>query len=323
LNESLIQTCDLTKLYGSFAAVDGLNLSVQKGETYGFLGPNGAGKTTTLMMLLGIIAPSSGKVKIFNQAMADNPFGIRRRLGVMAETQNFYEDMSAWEYLMFFARLYEVEKAEKKARSLMERVHLYPYRNVLLGGFSTGMQRKLGFVRALLHSPDVLILDEPVSGLDPYGIVQIREILNEEHAAGRTILISSHILSEIERTATRVGIIASGRLVFEDNMDRLRQKVSSKRRIELDLVDPDPQTLRSIQDLPFVIQAAQSNTLILVDTSDERDYRADLGRALAGMGAIIQGMRVVEKSLEEAFIILTEGSIQTLTGKDLSLSPKR
>ncbi len=317
MSDAVIQTRDLTKRYGDFTAVDRLNLTLSGGESYGFLGPNGAGKTTTLMMILGLIKPSSGKVCIFGKTLKDNPFQIKKRLGVMSESQSFYDEMSAWEYLMFFGRLYEVENAEKRARQLMERVNLWSFRDVYLGGYSTGMQRKLAFVRALLHSPEILILDEPVSGLDPYGIVQIREILNEEHAAGRTILISSHILSEIERTATRVGIIARGRLIFEDSMSRLHQQTSAHRKFEIDLVEVTPGMLQSIRGLPFVRDVSQKGGLIQVDTPVDQDYRGDLARALAGMGAVVQGMRALETTLEEAFITLTEGSIRNLTGKDV------
>jgi ABC-type multidrug transport system ATPase subunit len=313
LSEFVIQTRDLTKSYGVFTAVNKLNLSVIKGETYGFLGPNGAGKTTTLMMMMGIVKPTSGKVLVFGLPLSSDSFLIKRKLGVMSENLSFYEDLSAWEYLRFFGNLYEVENAEKRARQLLERVNLWQYRNVLLGGYSTGMQRKLSFVRAILHSPEILILDEPVSGLDPFGIVQIREIIKEEHALGHTIFISSHILSEIERTANRVGIISGGRLVFEDNMDRLRQQVSSTRSIELDLVDNRPEILEALRKLPFVLDIRLDEHLIQIDTLGDNDYRAQLGQALVQMGAVIQGMRAIETSLEEAFITLTEKSIVSLT----------
>lgn len=319
MTEPVIQTFNLTKRYGDFTAVDGVNLSLSSGETYGFLGPNGAGKTTTLMMILGILKPTAGKVHIFGQQLSSDPLTLKRRIGVMSEIQSFYEDMSAWEYLMFFGRLYEVENLEKRARQMMERVNLWNYRDVLLGGYSNGMQRKLGFTRALLHSPDILILDEPVSGLDPFGIVQIREILNEEHANGCTILLSSHILSEIERTATRVGIIVRGHLLIEDQMDHLRSKVSGKRRIELKLVENQNEIVEALQNLPFVLEVSQQDGAIYIDTPVDQDYSNDLGRALARNGAVVQGMRVVTTSLEEAFVTLTESSIRTLTGSDFPL----
>lgn len=306
----MITTSGLTKVYGSFTAVDHLNLTIGAGEMYGFLGPNGAGKTTTLMMILGIVKPTAGEVKIFGKNMSEDPFGIRRRIGVVAETQNFYDDMTAWEYLLFFARLYEVEKPEPRAQLLLERLNLWQWRDVLLGGFSTGMRRKLGFVRALLPSPQILILDEPVSGLDPFGIVQIRELLNEEKARGTTILISSHILSEIERTADRVGILARGRLIIEDCMERIRLTASSTHRVELEVVDMPEGLLEQLRKLPFVTEVSLSDQNVIgIDTLGDKEYRTELGRSLAGWGVAVQGLRTVEVSLEEAFITLTESYI--------------
>jgi ABC-type multidrug transport system ATPase subunit len=311
----MIRINGLTKVFGSYTAVDHLNLQIMPGEIYGFLGPNGAGKTTTLMMILGIVKPTSGTVSLFGKSMSEDPFGIRRRIGVVAEAQNFYDDMTAWEYLQFFGKLYTVEKAQQRAEALLEKLNLWQWRNVLLGGYSTGMRRKLGFIRALLHSPELIILDEPVSGLDPFGIVQIRELLLEEKSRGTTALISSHILSEIEKTADRVGIIARGHLVIEDCTDKIRQSITGEHRIEIETVDPSPNLPEKLQAFPFVKRVEKkSEQLFSIHTQDDRDYRAELGRELAGMGIAIQRMQSMESSLEDAFITLTESYINTLTG---------
>ena len=166
--------------------------------------------------------PTSGEVRLFGKRLSDDPFALKRRVGVVIEAQSYYDEMTAWEYLTFFARLYRAQDASKRGQTLLERLGLWEWRDTIIGGFSTGMQRKLALVRALLHAPELLILDEPVASLDPFSVKQVRELLLDEHAAGRTILISSHILSEIERTADRVGIIARGRLLFEDTMSSLR-----------------------------------------------------------------------------------------------------
>ena len=310
----MIQTTNLTKTFGPFMAVDHLNLKILPGETYGFLGPNGAGKTTTLLMILGILKPTEGEVHVFGEPVSSGSFSIKRRLGVVAEYQSFYDEMTAWEYLMFFSKLFEVEDPEKRIQELMGRIQLWKWRNVLLSGYSTGMKRKLGFVRALLHSPDVLILDEPVSGLDPFGVVQIREVLIDEHKAGKTILISSHILSEVERTADRVGIIAQGRLLVEDSMVNLRQKVGGCRRIELQALHPTEKLVQEIHALPFVDRIDRENDLMVIYTHDDADYRADLGRFLTSQGVVVQGMRALETTLEEAFITITEAHIRDWTG---------
>lgn len=309
----MINTQNLKKKFGSFTAVEDISLNIEPGEIYGFLGPNGAGKTTTIMMILGILKPTSGEVRIFGEKIDQQPFMIKRRIGVVAEYQNFYDEMTAWEYLMFFARLLEVENSEKRARELLEKLNIWEFRDVLIGGYSTGMQRKLGFVRALLHSPEILILDEPVSGLDPFGIVQVREILNDEHSAGTTIMISSHILSEVERTADRVGIIARGRLIVEDTMPNLRQIVSAQNQIELDLHQPDEALIEDLASLPFVTSLRSEKGHLILSTLNDKDYRPDLGSFLAGRGAIVLGMKRIETSLEEAFITITEKHIREWT----------
>lgn len=318
MNESerlpIVKTHDLTKVYGSFTAVDHVNLELHRGEIYGFLGPNGAGKTTTLMMLLGVLAPSAGTAEIFGKHLADDPFALKRRIGVVIEAQNYYDEMTAWEYLMFFAKLYEAENAEKRARQLLERVNLWQWRDVVIGGYSTGMQRKLAVVRALLHAPELLILDEPVASLDPHGIRQVRELLMEEHAAGRTILISSHILSEVERTTDRVGIIVRGKLLFEDTMENLRRRVTGERRIEVELVEPANGLMADLRALPFVTGVGGDALNLAISTRDDRDYRATVARVIAGHGAIVQAMRTIEPSLEEAFITITEAQVKTWTG---------
>ncbi len=309
----MIEINELTKVFGSYTAVDHLNLKIQAGEIYGFLGPNGAGKTTTLSMILGVLKPSAGEVKVFGRHMAEDPFGIRRRIGVVAEALNFYDEMTALEYLQFFAALYDVPDAQKKIKALLEKLDLWEWRDVLVGGYSTGMKRKLGVVRGLLHSPELLILDEPVSGLDPFGIVQIRQLLLEEKARGTTILISSHILSEIERTADRVGIIAKGHLVIEDRMDSIRQDVAGKRQIEIEVVELDDGLTEALQALPFVTHVAvKKEQTLLLDTPADKDYRAELGKVLAARGVVLQGMRTIETSLEDAFITLTESYVEDL-----------
>lgn len=312
--QPVIRTHALTKVFGTFTAVDDVNLEVQRGEIYGFLGPNGAGKTTTLMMILGTLARTAGTVEIFGKHLEDDPFALKRRIGVVIEAQNYYDEMTAWEYLMFFARLYQVENADKRARQLLERVNLWKWRDVVIGGYSTGMQRKLAVVRALLHSPDLLILDEPVASLDPYGVRQVRELLMDEHAAGRTILISSHILSEVERTTDRVGIIVRGKLLFEDTMENLRRRVSGERRIIVELVQPANGLVRELKALAFVKSVSENAQELTIVTREDQDYRADVARAIAGHGGIVQAMRTIEPSLEDAFITITEAQVETWTG---------
>jgi ABC-2 type transport system ATP-binding protein len=312
--QPVVQTRGLTKVFGNFTAVDRVNLELYPGEFYGFLGPNGAGKTTTLMMLLGILTPTAGSIKLFGKDLHEDPFSIKRRIGVVVEAQSLYDEMTAWEYLQFFGRLYGAGSTDKRAQELLERMNLWQWRDVLVSGYSTGMQRKLGLVRALLHAPDLLILDEPVASLDPYGIREVRELLWDEQKQGRTILISSHILSEVERTADRVGIIARGKLLFEDTMEHLRRQVSSARRIQIELVDPVNGLATALRALPYVTEVNADDHHLTIATRDDHDYRAEVARVVARSGAIVQAMSTIEPTLEEAFITITEAQVQSWTG---------
>lgn len=301
----------LTKQFGTFTAVNDVSFDLAAGEIYGLLGPNGAGKTTTLSMVLGMLAPTQGEVRLFGQHLHENPFALKRRLGVMAERQSVYEEMTTWEYLMFFAHLYQAPHAAPRATTLLERLELGAWRNARLGTFSTGMLRKLGLIRALLHEPDLLILDEPVSNLDPFSLVQVREILLEERHQGRTILICSHILSEVERTADRVGIMAGGKIIMENRVEALRLDHAGQRCIEVELVEVGQLQAEALAKQRWVLSATldQQGTL-KVYTPANRDYRADLGRILAKEGAVVQGMRHIETSLEETYITVTENTLR-------------
>jgi ABC-2 type transport system ATP-binding protein len=309
---AIIRTQGLVKHFGNFTAVGGINLTVNSGEIYGFLGPNGAGKTTTLLMLLNILKPTDGTIEIFGQPLATHAFDIKRRIGVVAEYQSFYDEMTALEYLLFFADIYQVADAKTRAESLLERLDLAEWRDQVIRGFSTGMQRKLGHARALLHQPDLLFLDEPISGLDPYGIIQVRELLLEANRHGTTIFISSHILSEIENTANRVGIISNGRLIAEGSPSSLQREFGGSQRIEVDLVEIPADLLSQLTAQPFIKRVEQVANLLTIHTATDQDYRGELGKLLATQGAVIQGMRVLEASLEETFVTITETHIRQL-----------
>jgi ABC-2 type transport system ATP-binding protein len=211
----VIEVEGLSKRFGSRQAVDGLNLRARAGEIYGFLGPNGAGKTTTIRMLLGILAPDAGAIRICSRPVRRGDRAGRMLVGAVSEVQHLYNDMTCSGYLRFFADLYGVGRAEARVAEMLADVGLADRAADRAVDLSKGLQQKLGLARALLHNPPVLILDEPVSGLDPHGIREVREIILRERSRGRLVFLSSHVLSEIERTADRVGIIRQGRLLYE------------------------------------------------------------------------------------------------------------
>ena len=214
----MIEAEGLTKRFGSRVAVDGLNLRAQAGEVYGFLGPNGAGKTTTIRMLLGILRPDAGSVRICGTPVRRGNLEARRMIGAVAEVQFLYSDMRCREYLDFFAALYRIERPEERVGEVLEEVGLADRGSDLAVHLSKGLQQKLGLARALLHDPPILVLDEPVSGLDPHGIREVREIICRERDKGRLVFFSSHGLSEVERMADRIGIMLRGKLALEDTI---------------------------------------------------------------------------------------------------------
>ncbi|TAK26014.1 MAG: ATP-binding cassette domain-containing protein [Chloroflexota bacterium] len=315
----MVQTRGLGKRYGSTWAVQGLDLTVRRGEIYGFLGPNGAGKTTTLLMLLGIERPTTGSIEILGHSMPVDPYVVNPRVGVVTEQQHLYDDLSAWDYLMFFARLYEVRQPEHRATELLDRFNLSQFRRLRARDYSRGMQQKLGLARALLHRPELLVLDEPVSGLDPHGIRQVREVLAEERTRGATILLSSHILSEIERTADRVGILLGGRLIAEDDVARIGARLESGPAIDVDVEHLTEDLIAAVRHQPFVlgmdVEAAapdRGNATLRIRVDGTEDHRRAISALVTENGGLIVQMRQPRVSLEDAFVRLTAENVAEL-----------
>lgn len=309
---AVIQTEGLTKRFDDLVAVDNLNIHVEKGEIYGFLGPNGAGKTTTIMMLLGLVKPTAGRIKLFGKDLSEDYFNIKRRVGVLSEFHYLYDDMTAVEYLRFFGELYGVEDIDNRIKEVLGLVNLYDRRNELLGGYSKGMKQKFSLARTLLHKPDILILDEPVSSLDPHGIKEVRDILLEENKKGTTMLISSHILSEIERTCHRVAIIHKGKLVAQDTMDDLRRRLTEEVELYITVEGLNDEIVNSLRELPFVRSLSVEGQTITLKMDTDKDYRGELSRKIVDLGGVVLDMRRHEMTLEEAFVTITEKNINLL-----------
>lgn len=309
----MIVTEGLTKRFAEVDAVMDLNLHVRKGEIYGFLGPNGAGKSTTISMVLGLLEPTAGKIIIFGEDPRSKYFDVKRRIGVVPEHLYFYEEMTAQEYLEFFARLYKVGNAKARIAELLDRVELADRARECLRGYSKGMKQKIAIAKALLPDPELLIMDEPVTSLDPYGVKEVRDIIMEEHQNGRTIMVSSHILSEVERTCSRVGIIFKGRLVAEDDMESLKRKLQKDVTMDVELVGDADAVAETLKTKPFVKAVARTEKGLSVTVSADNDYRADVSRAVSASKASLLGLTTDEMSLEEAFMTITEHNISLLT----------
>jgi ABC-type multidrug transport system ATPase subunit len=307
----MIQTKNLTKRYGKFTAVDGINLNIPSGEIYGFLGPNGAGKTSTIMMLLGIVKPTAGEIRLFEEAYSPKRLDLRRRIGVVPEKHptGMWTWMTAGEYLQMFADLFSLENSDKRIDYLLERVGLGEVKNKKFAEFSRGMLQKLSIVRALLHDPDILFLDEPISGLDPFGVKQIRDLILEENREGRTIFISSHILSEMEKVCQRVAIIFGGKLMAEDKMQSMLTTLAKDREIHIDLEELPADLIGKVKSLKFVQDATGEEKTLVVKVPKTGDYRKELSKYLIDQNLVPLSIQEKSLSLEEAFVTITKENI--------------
>src|SRR6266700_1408497 len=224
-----VQTLGLTRTYGAITALNALNLTLNRGELFGFIGSNGAGKTTTLRILATFLAPSGGKAEILGHDVVHDADRVRHIIGYMPDFFGVYKDMEVTEYLDFFGACYKIPSAqrEKTVNDVLELVGLTEKRGALIGALSRGMQQRLGLARVLIHDPQLLLLDEPASGLDPRARIEMMAILQELQKMGKTIIISSHILSELQTLCNRVAIIEKGRLIYSGPVQGVRDQRSS------------------------------------------------------------------------------------------------
>jgi len=307
----MIQTKNLTKRYGKFTAVDGVNLNIPAGEIYGFLGPNGAGKTSTIMMLLGIVKPTAGEIRLFEETYSPKRLDLRRRIGMVPEKHptGMWTWMTAGEYLQMFADLFGLEDSGRRIDHLLEQVGLAEVKNKKFAEYSRGMLQKLSIVRALLHDPDILFLDEPISGLDPFGVKQIRDLILEENREGRTIFISSHILSEMEKLCHRVAIIFGGKLMAEDRMKSMLTTLAKDREIHVDLEELPADLPGKVKSLKFVQDATGAEKTLVVKVPKTGDYRKALSKYLIDQNLVPLSIQEKSLSLEEAFVTITKENI--------------
>jgi len=305
----------LTRRFGRNEVINGVNLEVQRGEIFGFLGPNGAGKTTTILMLTGILRQTSGELMVLGQKMSEWSLGVKSRIGVVAEHQALYGDMSAQQYLHFFAELYAMSntKAFKRIEELLEALDLANERHKRVKEFSRGMQQKLSVARALLHEPELLIMDEPASGLDPYGISQVRALIREHKQQGNTIFISSHIISEIEQISDRVAIIDNGRVVAKGGIDDIRNRLKSDAKFVVEFEGDEDSVWQALHHLPFVSNVIKEDYKFVLSVSSIKDPRGDISRAITAADAVVLNIMREVMSLEEAFLIITDEKMQRIT----------
>ena len=295
-----IETRQLSKQYGQVLAVDSVNLCVKQGEIYGFLGLNGAGKTTTIRALLGMIRPSTGDVKIFGQAIGLHGRGPWSRVGHLVESPSAYPELSAHENLEISRRLHHISDSSVTAR-VMDQLALTAYTDRSAGTLSTGNRQRLGIERALLHQPELLILDEPANGLDPAGIVEIRELLETlAREKGVTIFMSSHILTEVDRLATRIGVIHQGRLIEELDADQLEALRTKRLEVKARNIEAAQLSLKNAGYRYTVVDGT-----IVLDEEHAITHPDHIAQILVNAGAPPTHLAVRQQNLEEHFMQIT------------------
>lgn len=322
-----IETRGLTRAYGRLVAVQDLNLSIPKGSLYGLIGPNGAGKTTTLRMLAGLLEPTSGEIVVNGQPINQNLFNLRRQIGYMPDFFGVYDDLLVWEYLDFFARCYDLPTRRRKViiDELLELVDLAEKKDAYVHTLSRGMRQRLCLAHAMVHDPQVLLLDEPASGLDPRARVEMRELLRELGAMGKTVVLSSHILSELAELCDSIGIIEKGRLVASGFLSDIRAQLQGGKRLRMRVLSDAEKAEAILRGQPGVGQITAihgngngngseslgitSGTELDVEFTGDENAVADLLETLVAEKVRLASFSETQSGLEEVFLRLTKGEV--------------
>jgi ABC-2 type transport system ATP-binding protein len=314
----IIETRDLVKTYGKFTAVNGLSLNVPAGSIYGFVGPNGAGKTTTMKILTTLTRPTSGNASVAGHDVLSEPRAVRRAIGYMPDEFGVYDDMRVWEYLDFFAACYDIPEGERKRLigDLLELVDLAHRRDDMVDKLSRGMKQRLSLARTLAHDPQVLILDEPASGLDPRARIEIRELLVELAAMGKTIFFSTHILADVNEICSHIGIVEAGQMIAQGSMEDMRAQLTPHREITVTVRDADTAAqVRSLvsafEGVIGVVDLEQKGgrSRVRIDYTGDDEGVAALSQALSDAKIGILGFTEETKDLETVFMRLTQGIV--------------
>lgn len=323
MNSDIINLVDLTKQYGTFKAVDNLNLTIRKGEVFGLLGPNGAGKSTTILMMLGLTEPTSGSVRVCGINSTTSPIEVKRKVGYLPEDVGFYDDMTGFENLMFTARLNSISgrEAEEKAIKLLAKVGLTDAAGKKSSKYSRGMRQRLGLADVLIKDPEVIILDEPTLGIDPTGVREFLDLIVElSKEKGHTVLLSSHHLHQVQQVCDRVGLFVSGKLLAEGNIQTLSQQLFSNSPYYVEAgIDNTAQDDPAVPGKPYtsswlseilgktegVKGITLKNGVFRIECS--RDLTPEIARAIVGAGAGLNYLNKKEYGLDDIYYRYFEG----------------
>lgn len=304
--ELAIETNALTKRYGSLTAVNKLDLRVERNTIHGFLGPNGAGKTTTIKVLVGLLTPDEGSAKVLGrEAHGDDP-DVRLRVGYMPELPKFPKHLKGWELLDIYGEMYGMTSQERKEQipKLLEMVGLKGRERDLFGKYSKGMQQRLGIAQALLNGPELVILDEPSLGLDPVGMVEVRELIKGIVKEGVTVFISSHLLFEIEQICSHVTIINRGVSLVSDTLQNVSSKLSGPATLQIEVANLSDAIVEAVEKLPFVSNVSRDGNTLTIQLKARDDVRSQVSQEITKSGGVIISMGLKGQSLEEIFMQL-------------------
>ena len=305
----LVSVENLHVSYGKMHAVRDLSFSISRGEIFGFIGPNGAGKTSTIKVLATLLKPTRGRALVAGLDVAREPHAVRRKIGYMPDFFGVYDDLTASEYLHFFAAAYKIPSAKRRVLigDVLALTDLTEKHDAPVDGLSRGMKQRLGLARVLLHDPDLLLLDEPASGLDPRARIEMRELLKALQTMGKTIIVSSHILHELAQFCTHIGIVERGQMVAHGSLADIYRALSLRRTVHVQLANQTPELAAKIRALPHVAGVDEQPDRLAVQLREDEMSAEDLLDAIHALGARIRMFQPDAMDMETAFMKLTEG----------------
>jgi len=307
----MIELIDFTKRYGDLVAVDHLNLKIEPGEMFGFIGPNGAGKSTSIRFLATLLKATGGEGIVNGHSVTRHPLDVRRSIGYMPDSFGVYDGMKVWEFLDFFAVAYQIPRKGRKQviGDVLELLDLTGKRNDFVNGLSRGMKQRLCLAKTLVHDPPVLILDEPASGLDPRARVEVKALLKELRRMGKTILISSHILTELADCCTSIGIIERGRLLMHGPIDEVYRRIRGNRTVEIKFIENQEVGLSIIRSMAETREVQVENGTVTAEIEADDDQLAELMQRLLHEGVRMYSFADKEPTLEDVFMLVTKGAV--------------
>lgn len=307
----MIELIDFGKDYGDFTAVECLNLKIEAGELFGFIGPNGAGKSTTIRFLATLLKASRGDGRVNGHSVSRDPLSVRRSIGYMPDNFGVYDGMRVWEFLDFFAVAYQIPRQRRKQviGDVLDLLDLTHKRDDFVNGLSRGMKQRLCLAKTLVHDPPVLILDEPSSGLDPRARLELKALLKELSRMGKTILISSHILTELADCCTSIGIVERGQMLMHGPIDEVYRRIRRNRLINIRVLDRVDVALSVVRSRPDTLAVESTDHSLHVELATDDEGVASLLQQLLAAGVQVRSFAEKEPTLEDVFMLVTKGLV--------------